>query len=1115
MKPIQSHIPDSSTLLDSVPGFIAVIDQQLNLSALYGARSELIRTRMDAQESLYLPCLFAPECRQEIESKLQDALATGDAAHFEANLDATDTWFENCVAAQVSAEGVTCLVIIGSDITAHKKLETELREQQQFLNSLLETIPGWVAVYDHDEQKSTFANQRMVDFHGVPLEATERHSYVMETTIHPDDFQHVLHYGNHTLPNLSDGEVTSIEYRGRAADGSWRWLDIRDTVLKRHPDGSVWQTLGVAIDITDRKEAEANLLDIQRRYQAIFDQSNDAILISTHDTEDMNVTELLAANPKALDILGYTFEELRSLENGPSSTIAEDEDDLARRNHEMVNEVENLPLYERTAVSKQGQRIPLEINMITVHGGAVQPTYLIAIARDISERKRQEAAIRESERFARSTVDALSAHIAILDEDGTIVAVNNAWRDFAEKNGARSNVGEGASYLAICDSVPNDLAEARTFAQGIRAVLSGEIERFEMEYGCHSPDEKRWFVGRVTRFHGDGPVSVVVAHEDVTERKERELQLRYYASLQETVSDAVVSTNMDLCIQSWNRAAERIYGWGAEEVLGKSVSDLLQTRYETSVVGDTAMHDLLQKGAWQGEVIQRHKNGAELNILGSITLFRAENGTPIGVVGVNHDITERKRQEQALEQAVELARAASAAKSIFLAHMSHELRTPLNAILGYAQLLANEANLEDSVRQRLTAIDRSGQHLLQIINDVLDMARVETGRVTLNNTSVDLPDLIENLRQVFTHRVEQKGLHLELDVTPDLPRQFLTDEGKLRQILTNLIGNAIKFTEAGSIILRVAFTPDNVDKGQLFLAVQDTGRGIYPDQFDRLFQPFEQLSAGDVGTGLGLSISRNFARLMGGDIHVNSTPGSGSTFTLELPVVLADVAGLTSDTLEVIGLAPNQPEPRILVVEDDEDSRKVLIDILQSIGLTPQTAADGQAALDIYEHGRPDILMLDMQLPRVDGYEVARRIRQDHGDHETVIIAVTASAFVHQKSSILGSGCTDLLTKPFTRSQLFACLAQHTGMRFLYQRPSPAATHDDNPPSIDPELLARLSQAQLRELYQAALAGSSPIARELIAQIQPEHPLLAEQLSIAVDSFWITALADQIAPLFR
>jgi len=851
--------------------------------------------------------------------------------------------------------------------------------------ALLDHVPGYVALLDLDLTFNAIYGMQRSRIQALAI----RHGSQRLPDLFMGDVRSDVERALRQA--IATGTVVSFEASMDCEADSLIWFEHQ--VTPQGASGAVTRLIVTATDITARKQAEARLLDIERRYQAIFEQSNDAILVSTYRGDDINQIEPLALNPMAIKLLGYSLEEVRLLEIPSTAIIVPEDEDEARRNLEHVVSGKTLPIYERTAISKTGQHIPIEVNMVTVRADDGRPQYGIAIARDISERKRHEEALRQSERFARSTVDALSAHIAILDENGTIVAVNKAWRDFAKKNGTATHVCEGDNYLLTCDAAARKGdADAREFVAGVRAVIEGEAKAFAMEYACHGPSERRWFVGRVTRFPGEGPTRVVVAHEN---------------------------------------------------------------------------------------------------------------------------ITERKRQEQALARATKQARVASEAKSLFLAHMSHELRTPLNAILGQAQLLAMEDGLAAQAHQRIKVIESSGHHLLHIINDVLDMARIEAGRSTVNVVPVDLHGLLENLWQVFTPRASEKQLQLLLDIASTVPSHILTDEGKLRQILTNLLGNALKFTDAGTVTLRCDFSAGVERQGHLLIEVQDSGRGIAPDQIDHLFQPFEQLRPADVGSGLGLAISLNFARLLGGDIHVRSTPGSGSTFSLDLPVTLAEDRQVIFDPLEVIGVASDQPEQRILIVEDEAESRAVLSDILHRVGMTPEIATDGQTALDSYRRWRPHVLLLDMQLSKLDGYEVTRRIRQDFGDDQTVIIAVTASAFVQQKAAILASGCNDLLAKPYTHAELFAMLAKHTGLQFLYRQSTPMPVDDQSAPTIDAALLARLSQAQLRELYQAALAGYNPAVRQLAARLQVEHPELAAQINAMVERFWVTAIADQIASLLN
>ncbi|MCA9910498.1 MAG: PAS domain-containing protein, partial [Anaerolineae bacterium] len=259
------------TLLKNVPGYIAVIDADLKLTTVYGTQGQIVRSLLETTGTRHWPELFALEVRPHVEQALQQAIATGAATTFEACLMPTagdSIWFEHQVKPQSASGTVTSLIIAATDITSRKQLERQRQEQQRFIDGVLNTVQGWVVVYDHRAQKMVFANRNMIDFHGLPLGETEYHTYLTRETIHPDDYERVVDHGTRELINLKDGEIASIEFRGLAADGTWRWIDVRDSVLKRHADGTVWQTLGVAIDVTEHKLAEARLLDIERRYQA-------------------------------------------------------------------------------------------------------------------------------------------------------------------------------------------------------------------------------------------------------------------------------------------------------------------------------------------------------------------------------------------------------------------------------------------------------------------------------------------------------------------------------------------------------------------------------------------------------------------------------------------------------------------------------------------------------------------------------------------------------------------------------------------------------------------------------------------------------------------------------
>jgi PAS domain S-box-containing protein len=483
------------------------------------------------------------------------------------------------------------------------------------------------------------------------------------------------------------------------------------------------------------------------------------------------------------------------------------------------------------------------------------------------------------------------------------------------------------------------------------------------------------------------------------------------------------------------------------------------------------------------------------------------------------DNTERNRAKDHLVEAKEDAEASNQAKSLFLANMSHELRTPLNAILGFSRMLAREQNATADQQEKLAIINRSGLHLLSMINDVLDLSKIEAGRIELQEHSFDLVALVKEISLMIQSRALEKGLSVVVEAESINVAYVKADMGKLRQILINLLNNAVKFTDEGGLTIRCGNDPipEEPNRCRIVIEVEDTGLGIEPARQEQIFEPFVQGIDEPVrkGTGLGLSICKKYAEFMGGTIELESKVGKGSLFRLRLTAEMAetvDVMTSVEDKPRVIGLTPTQKTWRILIADDNRENLLLLKSLLENVGFFVLEAKNGKEAVAAFKKESPDLVWMDMRMPVMDGYEAVRQIRQYSGGGDTVpIIAITASAFSEQRQEILASGCNDMVIKPFQVHEIFEPMDRFLDIEYIYEPKSEAAPVRVHKAELTAAMLADLPDELLQELRQATLALNWEDALEVIARIVDHAPEVAAGLKELVDNYQMVKLRDLLA----
>jgi two-component system sensor histidine kinase/response regulator len=990
---------------------------------------------------------------------IQQVLKTKQSINVEYSLNLGER--EVCIDAKVSPLTPDSVIIVGRDISLRKQTEAALRESQHFIQAIADFNPNLLYVYDVIEQRNVYSNRQISTMLGYTArEIQDLGPAIMSTLLNPEDLSDFLARVQ-KLEQAKDGDVIECQYRMKHKNGEWRWMHSWDTVFVRTTDGKPKQVLGTANDITDRKLAEEKLLASQQRISFLLQQTPIAVI-------ELNLNlEIITWNPAAVAIFGYSEQE--AIGQVASDLI------VPESYHQQVSEIFNHgPNTKSSATSenqtKDGRIITCEwynTQLIDDNGTAIG---MALMAVDITERKQAETELQESALRQRAIARIIERMRQTLDIREIFQATTRELRQTLK-----------CDRVAIYRFNPDWSGEFVAESRDPKWVSLVQEQELDSHFTDGALDSELCAVPNL-----DSTSQVCDTY------------------LQETKGGAYSRGTPYLCVPDiYKQGFDNCYIQLLEKFQAKSYIIV-------PIFCGKKLWGLL--GSYQNSG-SRQWSEAEINVAVDVS-------TQLGVALQQAELLARtQRQSMELMKSKENAEVANRAKSQFLAAMSHELRTPLNAILGFSQVMARNSSITEEQKEYIEIINRSGEHLLELINDVLSMSKIEAGQITINESRFNLYNLLNSIKEMLELRANSKGLRLIFETTDYLPEYIQTDEAKLRQVLINLLGNAIKFTQHGTVTLRVSSQVEKnateENQSQLYFEIADTGPGISPSEISTLFKPFVQTETGRKsmqGTGLGLPISQQFVRIMGGDIVVESQIDKGTTFRFNIYVNLVTESDEQekSAVKQVIALEAGQQTYRILIVEDVAENCQLLVKLLVPLGFEVREATNGQEGIALQSTWKPHLILMDMLMPVMDGYEATRHIKQTLEGRETIIIALTASAFDEQRQRILSAGCNDLICKPFREEVLFEKIAHHLNLRYIYEEENSSTSF------CAPTLLKSLTTEDLRvmpadwvvELHRAALCVDDNRILELIEQIPETKANLAKALRDLVDNFRIDIIID-------
>lgn len=913
----------------------------------------------------------------------------------------------------------------------------------------------------------------------------------------PERFQerHVVHAARFRGDLRRRPMGTGLELWARRKDGLEFPVEIDLTPITTH--GGQRQIVVTVRDVTDRRRIEHALQDSERFYRTIFEQAAVGVA-RIHSPTGRFVT----INQRYCDIIGYSLAEMTQL-NFQTITYPEDlPPDLAQMQLLRDGQIREFSMDKRL-IHKNGDLVWVHLSVSAMWAPGEDPDYHIAVVQDISERKRAESSLEAEQQRSAMYLDLVEVIVLALDQHGHIRLIN---RKGCQILGYTPEELLGRNWFDTC--LP---ADARETTRGLfERVIAGEtglLETAENRVLSRSGEEHlvAWH-NLLVRDEAGRVVGTLSNGEEITRRRVTEEELRRLFRAIEASPVSVVITDLEGRMEYVNPKFTEVTGYTAQEVLGQTQRLLKSGVQPPEFYAD--MWRVISSGQeWKGEFCNRKKTGELYWESSSISPVRNTAGVVSHYVAVKEDITLRRQTEHELATAKAAAETANRAKTLFLASMSHEIRTPLNAILGFAQLLQREPGLTAHQQEWLETIRHSGEHLVRLIGDVLDMSKIEFGHILVAEEEVDLSALLSEVEEMVRLFAQEKGLVFEVQRLGGVPWCVRTDPSKLRQVLLNVLGNAVKYTKEGRVTMRVWAESSGGNGSRLWVEVEDTGPGIEAAELGTLFDYFEQAKSGrelGEGAGLGLAISREYARALGGDVTVRSELGRGSTFCVQTSLVEVQGNGEDGSPTAVEGLrtAPIGGHCRVLIADDVAENRQMLVSLLVQAGFAVRAAESGNDAVRMFEEWQPQVVLMDLRMPGGDGCEAIRCIRSTEAGRQTVVVAVTAGVSDESRQQAMDAGADGFVPKPVRFDSLLEVIRKHLGCGCeATQETSEAAVARRTAAAGTTPFAAVLPAGVVEEMQRAILSADSDRLNELIGQVVPLDAGAAAKMQSLVDRY--------------